>query len=96
MAIEGVAQNSQLQSSYPAQKFSTDQDKRSTSVALEAGKAGESPGSRPQGGNGGLVDIYARRHIKFKAAPTGPHAPPLFFGWDVLHVRSAHERRVFI
>jgi hypothetical protein len=59
MAIKGIVQSSQLQSSPPAQKSSTDQDKKSTSVALEAGKAGESLEPSPQGGNGGLVDIYA-------------------------------------
>jgi hypothetical protein len=59
MAIEGIAQSSQLQSSAPAQKSSTYQDKQTTSVASEAGKAGESLEPSPQSGNGRLVDIYA-------------------------------------
>lgn len=59
MAIEGVAQSSQLQAGVQALKSSIDQEKQSASVALEAGKTGESLESSPQGGNGGLVDIYA-------------------------------------
>jgi hypothetical protein len=59
MAIEGVAQSSQLQSSVQVQKSSTDQEKLSANVALEEGKTGGSLESSPQGGNGGLVDIYA-------------------------------------
>jgi hypothetical protein len=59
MAIEAVAQSSQLQASAPASKSSGDQETPTASVTLGSGKTEGATTSASTNGNGQVVDIYA-------------------------------------